>query len=116
MKRKNPILTLVSVVLVFFLFTPVLIKTFNISAETNLKHFSLTATSGAPTKLDAQPFEEREKEEEAVSHSLASLPLIAVLTEPSFLQQSVNFRLHPQVVSLKCEHQPRYLMIRSLLI
>jgi len=117
MKRKNPILTLVSIILVLFLFAPVLIRTFTVSGDTNFKHINISATSGTPSKLDAQlPFEEREKEEEAASHSLTSLPLIAILTEPFYLQQSANLKFQPQQVSLKCEQQPRYLLIRSFLI
>jgi hypothetical protein len=103
--------------MVLFLFTPVLIRTLIISGETNFKHFNISASKGAPSKLDSQlAFEEREKEEEASSHSLISFPLIAVLSEPFFFQQSTNLKFHSRQVSLKCEEQPRYLIIRSLLI
>ena len=71
MKTKNHILALTSIVLVLFLFAPVLIRTLNGSNEANLKHFAVSATSGSPSKLDAQlPFEEREKEEEAIKQLL----------------------------------------------
>ncbi len=117
MKRKNPILTLISIVLVFFLFTPVLIKTLNCSNGAIFKQVSISATSGTPSKLDTQlPFEEREREEEAATHSVTSLPLLAVLPEPILFLQSVNLKFQPRQVSLKCEHQPRYIIIRSLLI
>jgi hypothetical protein len=117
MNKQKPILTFISLVLVLFLFTPVLIRTLIVSGEPDFKHFFISASKGTPSKLDTQlPFEEREKEEEASSHSLASLPLIAVLSEPFFFQQSANLIFHPHQVSLKCEEQPRYLIIRSLLI
>jgi hypothetical protein len=117
MKRRNPILTFISIVLVFFLFTPVLIRTLNVSSGPILKQVSVSATSGTPSKLDTQlPFEEREKEEEAATHSIASLPLLAVLPEPILFLQSVNLKFQPRQVSLKCEHQPKYIIIRSLLI
>jgi hypothetical protein len=116
MNKQKPMLTLISIVLVLFLFTPILIRTLVISGETNFKEFNISATKGAPSRLDAQlPFEEREKEEEASMHSL-SFPLIAILTEPFFFQESANHKFHPHRVSLKCEVQPRYLLIRSLLI
>jgi hypothetical protein len=117
MNKQKPILTFISVVLVLFLFAPVLIRSLIVSGETNFKHFTISATKGTPSKLDTQlPFEEREKEEEASTHSLASLPLIAVLTEPFFFQQTASLKFSPHQVSLKCEGQPRYLIIRSLLI
>lgn len=117
MIKQKPILTYISVVLVLFLFAPVLIRTFIVSGEANFKHYSINAAKGTPSKCDAQlPFEEREKEEEASAHSLASFPLIAILTEPFFFQQSANLIFHPHQVSLKCEERPRYLIIRSFLI
>lgn len=103
--------------MVLFLFTPILIRTLNVSSDTNFKQFYICAKKGAPSKLDTQlPFEEREKEEEAASHSIAAFSLIAVLSEPFFFQQSVNLKFYPGQVSLKREEQPRYLIIRSLLI
>ena len=117
MNKQKPILTFISIVLVLFLFAPILIRTLIVSGETNFKQFNISATKGAPSRLDAQlPFEEREKEEEASTHSLSSFPLIAILTEPFFFQESANHKFHPHQVSLKCEVQPRYLIIRSLLI
>ena len=115
MKTKNHILALTSIVLVLFLFAPVLIRTLNGSNEANLKHFAVSATSGSPSKLDAQlPFEEREKEEEATTHSLA-FTLLAILSEPFSLDRESHIKFSPQPVSLKCD-QPRYLLIRSFLI
>jgi hypothetical protein len=117
MKRKKSILTLISVVLVFFLTAPVLIRSLQASINPDFKGTCLTANSGTPSKLDSQfPFEEREKEENTSTHSLTSLPLLAVLPEPFHFVHSANLRFQPQYVSPKCEHQPRYLIIRSLLI
>jgi hypothetical protein len=62
-----------------------------VSGEPNFKQFSLSATKGTPSKLDTQlPFEEREKEEEASTHSLTFLfPTIGqpyISSPPGFAQ------------------------------
>ena len=117
MIKQKPILTYISVVLVLFLFTPVLLRTIIVSGESNFKSHSISATKGAPSRFDAQlPFEEREKEEKASTHSVASFPIIAILTEPFFFQQSAHLIFKPHRISLSCEERPRYLIIRSLLI
>ena len=63
MKEKNLILKLTSILLIFFLFIPVVIRSVYAYTDGGLKRVGLTKTSG-PTKADSQLlFEEKEKEE-----------------------------------------------------
>jgi hypothetical protein len=115
MNRKNPILTLTSVVLVFFLFAPIVVRSLN----THLSHSKTTGftkSSNAPTRADSQmPFEEKEKEEGA-DNSLHQLPLIYILNEyVSFTAE--NVKKYPEVhPSGFCGNTPLYIAKRSILI
>jgi hypothetical protein len=116
MNRRNPILTLTSVVLVFFLFAPIVVR----SLHTYLNHTKTTGFSkstGAPTKADSQmPFEEKEKEEKSADHSLNHLLQVCILTEYiSFTAEIVkNYpEVHP---SGSCGNTPLYIAKRSILI
>ncbi len=81
MKGKNLILKLTSILLIFFLFIPVVIRSVYAYTDGGLKRVGLTKTSG-PTKADSQLlFEEKEKEEKGANEMLAQLPLIFVIAE-----------------------------------
>jgi hypothetical protein len=116
MNRRNPILTLTSVVLVFFLFAPIVVRSLN----THLSHSKATGfskSSSTPTKADSQmPFEEKEKEEKGFDDSLNQLPLIYILTEYiSFTSESA--KIYPGVEgSGFCGSTPLYIAKRSILI
>lgn len=116
MNRKNPILTLTSIVLVFFLFAPIVVRSLHTYAG-HLKTTGLAKSSGTPTKADSQmPFEEKEKEEKGVDDSLAQFPQIYILTEYiSFTSE--NNSTYPDVQSSGfCGNTPLYLAKRSILI
>jgi len=115
MKRKNPILTLISIVLVFFLFAPIVVR----SLSTHLSQSKTTIfskSSSAPTKAESQmPFEEKEKEE-GVDHSLNQLPLIYILAEYTSFPAE-NVKKYPEVhLSGFCGNTPLYIAKRSILI
>ena len=64
MSKRKGIRTLTSIILVFLLFAPVVIRSVQAYTEGSLKKVDLTKTSGAPTKADSQLlFEAKEKEE-----------------------------------------------------
>jgi len=116
MNRKNPILTLTSIVLVFFLFAPIVVRSLH-TFTGHSKTTGLAKSAGAPAKTDSQmPFEEKEKEEKGVDDSLTQLPLIYILTEHiSFTSE--NTSTYPDVHhSGFCGNTPLYLAKRSILI
>jgi hypothetical protein len=116
MNRKNPILALTSIVLVFFLFAPIVVRSLH-TYSAHSKTTGLSKSSGAPTKADSQmPFEEKEKEEKGIDDSLAQLPLIYILTEYiPFTSESTS--TYPDVRNSGfCGNTPLYLAKRSILI
>jgi hypothetical protein len=103
--------------LVLFLFTPVFVRVLHVSSDANFEQICIKSSSDIPSRLDGElPFEKLEKEEKAATHSLADLPLIAILTEPFLFQQASHLKSQAQQISMKCEQPPRYLVICSLLI
>ncbi len=116
MNLKNPILTLTSIVLVFFLFAPIVVRSFHTYLDSYSKTTGLAKSSNMPGKSDAQmPFEEKEKEEGS-DNIVIALPLIYVLTEYiSFTAESVN--KFPEVrTSGFFGSTPLYIAKRSILI
>ncbi len=86
MYKIKGIRTLTSIILVFFLFTPVVIRSVYAYTDGGLKRVGFTKTSGTPTKADSQLlFEEKEKEEKGANEMLAQLPRIYVITELFFV-------------------------------
>jgi len=82
MNKRKGIRTLTSIILVFLLFAPVVIRSVQAYTDGSLKRVGLTKASGAPTKADSQLlFEEKEKEEKAANQMLAQVPLLYVITE-----------------------------------
>lgn len=104
-------------VLVFFLFTPIVVRSFNVYLDGHLKTSGLAKSSGTSGKSDSQmPFEEKEKEERGADHSFSQLPLIYILTEyTSFVSESDP--VYPDIpVSGFHGNIPLYLAKRSILI
>lgn len=116
MKIKNSILALISIVLVVFLFAPIVVRSLHADLETYTKTTGLTKSSGTSGKTDAQmPFEEKEREE-GTDHTVIALPLIYVLTEYiSFSADRVK-KLPAVYTSGFCGATPLYLAKRSILI
>jgi len=82
MNKRKGIRTLTSIILVFLLFAPVVIRSVQAYTDGSLKRVGLTKASGAPTKADSQlMFEEKEKEEKSANHLLTQLPLIYEIAE-----------------------------------
>jgi hypothetical protein len=82
MNKRKGIRTLTSILLVFFLFAPVVIRSVQAFADGSFKRVGLTKTSGSPTKADSQLlFEGKEKEEKGTNQMLAQLPLLYVIVE-----------------------------------
>lgn len=116
MKIKNPILTLTSIVLVFFLFAPILVRSLHTYLDCYSKTTGLAKSSSTSGKADAQmPFEEKEKEEGSDNIAIA-LPLFYILTEyVSFTAESV--KKFPEIrASGFCGNTPLYIAKRSILI
>lgn len=117
MNKRNHVRAFFSIVLVFFLFTPVLVRTLNACAEGNFKRIGFTKTSGAPVKADSQfLFEEKEKEDKSAHQSLTQPPVIYVIGEFSLFtpKNSRHYSYVPD--SGFFQGTPHYLAIRSLLI
>jgi hypothetical protein len=116
MNRNNPILSLTSIVLVLFLFVPIVTK--SLCTHTNYsKTIGFIKSSGAPSKADSQmPFEEKEKEEKGSDDSLNQLSFNYLLPEYlSFTSESP--KICPDVQgSGFCGNTPLYLAKRSILI
>ena len=116
MKIKTPILTITSIVLVFFLFAPIVVRSLHTYFDNYSKTTGLAKSSSTPGKGDAQmPFEEKEKEEGSCNTFIA-LPLIYNLTEYiSFTAE--NVKNYPEVhASGFCGDTPLYIAKRSILI
>jgi hypothetical protein len=114
MNRGNPILTITSIVLVFFLFTPIVVKSLHTYLESS-KSIGIAKSSTTPAKSDSQmPFEEKEKE--GADNSINHLPLIYILSE-YISYTAENTPNYPDVqVSGFCGSIPLYIAKRSILI
>jgi hypothetical protein len=116
MKKKNPILTLLSVVLIFFLFAPIVIRSLQ-SFTTHSVTVQFTKSKGAPAKADSQmPFEEREKEEKAMDDVNDQFPIL--FTEHHSIPSPLgNLKADTRVAAFGFfANTPLYLAKRSLLI
>ena len=116
MKIKNPILALISIVLVLFLFAPIVVRFLHTYLDSYSKTTGLAKPSSTSGKADAQmPFEEKEKEEGS-DNTMIALPLIYILTEYiSFTAELV--KKFPEVhTSGFYGDIPLYLSKRSILI
>jgi hypothetical protein len=117
MNKRNHIRAFFSIVLVFFLFTPVLVRTLNACTEGTFKRIGFTKTSGAPVKSDSQFLvEEKEKEDKGAHQSLTQPPIIYVIAEFSLFtpKNSRHYSYIPD--SGFFQGTPRYLAKRSILI
>jgi len=82
MNKRKGIRTLTSIILVFLLFAPVIIRSVQAFTDSSLKRAGLTKTSGTPTKADSQLlFEEMEKEGKGANQMLTQLPLLYVIAD-----------------------------------
>ncbi len=117
MNKRKGIRTLTSIMLVFLLFAPVVIRSVQAYTDGSLKRAGLTKTSGTPTKTDSQLlFEEKEKEEKSANHFLTQLPLIYVIAE-FFLVSPENAKNY-SFGQGSCNFQgtPLYLAKRTILV
>ncbi|HRG80697.1 MAG TPA: hypothetical protein PL167_13845 [Cyclobacteriaceae bacterium] len=74
MNKRNHIRTVLSLVLVFFLFVPIVIRSLPSHSNDHVRGIGLYKASSTPTKADIQlPYEEKEKEEEISSDSASAL-------------------------------------------
>ena len=117
MNKRKGLRTLTSIMLVFFLFAPVVIRAVQAYSEGCLKRVGLTKSSGTPTKADSQLlFEEKEKEEKGANQITAQLPLIYVIAE-FFLVTAENAQSYSfDQGSCNFQGTPLYLAKRALLI
>lgn len=116
MKKKNPILTLISVVLIFFLFTPIVLCSLQ-SFAPHAASVQFTKAKGSPVKADSQiPFEEGEKEDKPVDDVNDQSP--ALIIEHSSIPFSSNtLKVNTRVAAFGFfANTPLYLAKRSLLI
>jgi len=116
MNIKNPILALISIVLVVFLFAPIVVRSLHSDLETYSKTTGLTKSSSTSGKTEAQmPFEEKEKEE-GTDHTVIALPLIYILKE--YISFSADrLKKSPAVnASGFCGATPIYIAKRSILV
>jgi len=117
MNKRKGIRTLTSIMLVFFLFTPVVIRSVHAFTDSSLKRVGLTKTSGTPTKADSQLlFEEKEKEEKGANQMLTQLPLIYVIAEFFLVapENSKNYSFDQS--SCFFRGTPLYLAKRTILV
>lgn len=88
MNKRNFFRTLISLVLVFFLFTPVLLRSLSGGLGGPIKHINLAKSSGSHSKGDSQLlFEEKEKEEKGTENAFSMFPIMyevaTLLTSPA---------------------------------
>lgn len=117
MNKSKGIRTLTSIMLVIFLFAPVVIRSVHTFTDGNSKRVGLTKTSGIPSKADSQLlFEEKEKEEKGTNQMLTQLPLLYVIAE-IFLVAPENAKNYSfDQGSYNFQGTPRYLAKRTLLV
>jgi hypothetical protein len=116
MNKKNPILTLISVVLIFLLFTPIVLCSLQ-SFAPHPDSIQFTKSKGSPVKTDSQtPFEEREKEDKTVDDVNDPSPTLFI--EHSFIPfPSSTLKVEIRVAAFGFfANTPLYLAKRSLLI
>lgn len=117
MNKRNFFRTLISLVLVFFLFAPILLGSLSGGWGGPSKHNTLAKSSGSHTKSDSQfLFEEKEKEEKGTENALSMLPImyeVATLSTSS----TDSIILFPTIDHVGFFFDtPIYLSKRSLLI
>ncbi len=77
MNKRNFFRTLISLVLVFFLFTPVLVGSLSGGLGGPSNHINLAKSSGSHSKSDIQfLFEEKEKEEKGTENAFSMFPIM----------------------------------------
>lgn len=115
MNKRNFFRTLISLVLVFFLFTPVLIR--SLSGGGPIKHINLAKSSGSHSKSDSQLlFEEKEKEEKSSENAFSMFPIMYEVATLSTSPTDSNILL-PTIDHVGFFFDtPIYLSKRSLLI
>jgi len=117
MNRNHSILTLTSLVLVIFLFAPIIIRTIDGTLNGQFRKISITTkSSDSPVKADSQmPFEEKEKEE-GVDNSMSHLsPIYVVFAFTSFISIKHTFYSGVQFTGFH-GGTPIYLAMRSILV
>jgi hypothetical protein len=115
MYKRKGIRTLTSIMLVFFLFAPVVIR--SVYADTNSSLKRVTKTSGAPTKADSQLlFEEKEKEEKGANEMLAQLPYIYVIAEFFFVTPENSKTYSIDIDCCFFRGTPLYIAKQSILV
>jgi hypothetical protein len=117
MNRRTFTQTLVSLALVFFLFTPTLMRAFNGIIEINNRYESIAKSTAGASKADVQLiYEEREVEEKGFEQDELFLPLMYVITNAYNQNPSIKQTYSQQLFCFHTLHTPRYLSNRSILI
>lgn len=117
MNRRNHARITISILLVIFLVTPIVIQTIHSLSGRNLSSVSITKTPGSADKAGAQfLFEEKEIEEKGIENSDAQPTLIYVITRYTCLApaESQNYFSHQR--SCFGGNRPLFLTQRTLLI
>lgn len=116
MNRRIFIHTAVSLVLIFFLFTPALLRAFHETSGLLVTHTTMSKSSASPSKVDSQfLFEEKEREEKG-SEQLAILPFMYEIPSVSCSYTEERILHRVEVHNILNTHIPIYLTKRALLI
>jgi hypothetical protein len=117
MNKRNHIRTFLSVVLVFFLFVPIVIRSLPSHADNHVKSIGYVKASSAPTKTDIQlPYEEKEKEEEIGTDNASALLLFFLGSDFAHFDLIENPCFAYNTTKPLAGPMPLYLAKRSLLI
>lgn len=117
MNKRTYIQALVSIVLVVFLFIPSVIRLISATSDGNTRQVSFSKSAGGSAKADAQfLYEEKEKEEKGLDHSLDQLLNIHPVEEYFVFAEKWSKPYAPNIASYCCGNIPLFLAKRSILI
>ncbi|MEQ1584693.1 MAG: hypothetical protein ABL895_02350 [Cyclobacteriaceae bacterium] len=117
MNRRNNIRAGLSILLVFFLFVPIIVRSFPSHSDDQVKSMGYYKAASVPSKADIQlPYEEKEKEEEIGSDNTSALLLFFLASELALFDLIKNSCLAYNTTKPVAGPMPLYLAKRSLLI
>lgn len=117
MNRRNHIRAGLSIVLVFFLFVPIIVRSFPTHYNDQVKSIDHYKAASAPSKADIQlPYEEKEKEEEIGSDNATALLLFFLASELAPFDLIKNSGFDYTTTKPVAGPMPLYLAKRSILI
>ena len=116
MNKRKGLYTITSILLVFLLFTPVVVRLAYAYVDDSSKQISVTKTSSTPAKSDLLLYEEKEKEEKGTDNSLTQPALIYVIAEFSFVTLDDSHRYSYNHTTCFGGSTPLYLAKRYILV